>query len=161
VSLGARYALVVVALAAAPFGLDAFTLAARTLGLCNGLFAYGLDLAWGRAGLLSLMFLEQALTGIPGGPGGSIRIGMVSSHLHEVVDGDRVEPAKATVLGASKVIHQESAHLTCCSIDVVPPAPGSPAEERLAAQLLAELSVLEPDMEPAVAYRGRQRWVRR
>jgi acyl transferase domain-containing protein len=118
-----------------------------------------------QAGLLSLMFLEQALTGMPGGfsgrPGGSIRIGMVSSQLHEVVDGDRVEPAKATVLGACKVIHQESAHLTCCSIDAVPPAPGSPAEERLAGQLLAELSVPEAGMEPAVAYRGRQRWVRR
>jgi NAD(P)-dependent dehydrogenase (short-subunit alcohol dehydrogenase family)/acyl carrier protein len=86
---------------------------------------------------------------------------MVASHLHEVVDGDRVEPAKATVLGACKVIHQESAHLSCCSIDVVPPPPGSPAEERLADQLLAELAAAGPELEPAVAYRGRQRWVRR
>ena len=120
-----------------------------------------------QAGLLSLMFLEQALTGAAGasgggGPAGSdIRIGMVASHLHEVVDGDRVEPAKATILGACRVIHQESSHLTCCSIDVVPAPPGSPAEERLADQLLAELSAVEKTIEPAVAYRGRQRWVRR
>jgi len=120
-----------------------------------------------QAGLLSLMFLEQALTGAAGASGGGgpagadIRIGMVASHLHEVVDGDRVEPAKATILGACRVIHQESSHLTCCSIDVVPAPPGSPAEERLADQLLAELSAAGDDAEPAVAYRGRQRWVRR
>ncbi|HEY2740433.1 MAG TPA: type I polyketide synthase, partial [Thermoanaerobaculia bacterium] len=120
-----------------------------------------------QAGLLSLMFLEQALTGAAGasgggGPAGSdIRIGMVASHLHEVVDGDQVEPAKATILGACRVIHQESSHLTCSSIDVVPPPPGSAAEERLADQLLAELSAAASDVEPAVAYRGRQRWVRR
>jgi acyl transferase domain-containing protein/acyl carrier protein len=115
-----------------------------------------------QAGLLSLMFLEQALTNAAGGDGpADIRIGMVASRLHEVVDGDRVEPARATVLGACKVIHQESAHLTCCSIDIVPPPPGSAAEERLAGQLLAELSAPEAELEPAVAYRGRQRWVRR
>ncbi|MFI7006513.1 ATP-binding cassette domain-containing protein [Streptomyces sp. NPDC050145] len=45
---------VLLLLAAAPFGLSTFALATLTLGLCNGLFAYGLDLAWGRAGLLSV-----------------------------------------------------------------------------------------------------------
>ncbi|MEF9887254.1 branched-chain amino acid ABC transporter ATP-binding protein/permease [Streptomyces sp. P9-A4] len=44
----------VAGLLAAPFGLDAFALATLTLGLCHGLFAYGLDLSWGRAGLLSV-----------------------------------------------------------------------------------------------------------
>lgn len=43
-----------VLLAAAPFGLSAFTLAILTLGLVYGLFTYGLDLAWGRAGMLSI-----------------------------------------------------------------------------------------------------------
>ncbi|MFB7590179.1 ATP-binding cassette domain-containing protein [Streptomyces sp. NPDC056169] len=42
------------ALLAAPFGLDAFAVSTLTLGLCYGLFAYGLDLSWGRAGLLSV-----------------------------------------------------------------------------------------------------------
>jgi branched-chain amino acid transport system permease protein len=49
-----RFALLLVLLAAAPFGLSAFAVATLTLGLCNGLFAYGLDLSWGRAGLLSV-----------------------------------------------------------------------------------------------------------
>lgn len=47
-------AVLAVALAAAPFGLSAFTLAILTLGLAYGLFAYGLDLAWGRARMLSV-----------------------------------------------------------------------------------------------------------
>ncbi len=117
-----------------------------------------------RSGLLSLMFLEHALTnaGPPAGAAGrAVRIGMVTNGVHAVMDGDRVVPAKATVLGGCKVIHQESAQLTCTSIDVSLPAAGSPAEERLLGQLLAEMEVPEEELEPAVAYRGRQRWVRR
>ncbi|WP_192810214.1 branched-chain amino acid ABC transporter ATP-binding protein/permease [Actinomadura rudentiformis] len=48
------FVLILVLLAAAPFGLSTFAVATLTLGLCNGLFAYGLDLSWGRAGLLSV-----------------------------------------------------------------------------------------------------------
>ena len=118
-----------------------------------------------RAGLLSLMFLEQALINTAGGSvgregGPPIRIGVVTAGAHEVVDGDRVIPARATVLGASRVIHQESRQLTCVSLDVVPPDPGSPAEERLIGQLLTEMDVPEAELEPVVALRGRQRWVR-
>ncbi|WP_188187823.1 branched-chain amino acid ABC transporter ATP-binding protein/permease [Nonomuraea sp. SYSU D8015] len=50
----AATALLLLALAAAPFGLSAFAVATLTLGLCYALFTYGLDLAWGRAGLLSV-----------------------------------------------------------------------------------------------------------
>jgi len=85
---------------------------------------------------------------------------VVTAGAHEVVDGDRVVPARATVLGASRVIHQESRQLTCVSLDVALPPPGSPGEERLIGQLLAEMEVPEAELEPAVAYRGRQRWVR-
>jgi branched-chain amino acid transport system permease protein len=49
-----RFALLLALLAAAPFGLSTFAVATLTLGLCNGLFAYGLDISWGRAGLLSV-----------------------------------------------------------------------------------------------------------
>jgi len=141
--------------AGAPGGLPGHVL--HLWGLTAGAPAYA---EAQQAGLLSLMYLEQALTGGAGGGAADIRIGMVASHLHEVLDGDRVEPAKATVLGACKVIHQESAHLTCAAIDVVPPAPGSLEEERLIAQLLDEMAVLAAGLEPVVAYRGRQRWVR-
>jgi acyl transferase domain-containing protein/acyl carrier protein len=153
---------------------DYETLVKRLRGRAEGLPAHVLHL-WGvtegepsygeaqSTGLLSLMFLEQALintAAVNAGDQPAIRIGMVTTHVHEVLDGDLVVPAKATVLGACKVIHQESRHLTCASIDVAPAPAGSPAEERLTGQLLAELTVAEAELEPVVAYRGRQRWVR-
>ncbi|MDP9862242.1 MULTISPECIES: branched-chain amino acid ABC transporter ATP-binding protein/permease [Streptosporangium] len=49
-----RLGLLAAVLVAAPFGLGTFAVATLTLGLCYGLFAYGLDLSWGRAGLLSV-----------------------------------------------------------------------------------------------------------
>ncbi|GAA4288369.1 ABC transporter permease subunit [Georgenia daeguensis] len=44
----------VVALAAAPFVLTSYPLSLLTLSLAYGLFAFGLDLAWGRAGVISI-----------------------------------------------------------------------------------------------------------
>ncbi len=119
----------------------------------------GFDEAQAR-GLLSLIFLEQAVTA--GGGGSSpVHLAMVADGLHDVADGDPVHPGKATVLGAVKVIHQESTRLTCACIDVVPPPAGSPAEERLIDQLLAEASLAaDGRLDGAVAYRGRRRWVR-
>ena len=46
--------LTVVLLAAAPFGLAPYALGVLTLGLVHGLFTYGLDLSWGRVGLISV-----------------------------------------------------------------------------------------------------------
>lgn len=43
-----------VALAAAPFFLPIYPLALFTLALVYGLFAFGLDIAWGRAGVVSI-----------------------------------------------------------------------------------------------------------
>ncbi len=105
------------------------------------------------AGLLSLMLLEQALTAA-GGETAPVHLAMVADGLYDLLDGDPVHPGKATVLGAVKVIHQESARLTCSAIDVVP------GEERLADQLLAEASLPAGSREPAVAFRGRRRWAR-
>ncbi|MCW4385644.1 ATP-binding cassette domain-containing protein [Salinibacterium sp. SYSU T00001] len=43
-----------VAIAAAPFVLPSYPLALLTLALAYGLFAFGLDLSWGRAGVVSI-----------------------------------------------------------------------------------------------------------
>jgi branched-chain amino acid transport system permease protein len=47
-------ALAVIVLAAAPFVLTSYPLSLLTLSLAYGLFAFGLDLAWGRAGVISI-----------------------------------------------------------------------------------------------------------
>jgi acyl transferase domain-containing protein/acyl carrier protein len=101
-------------------------------------------------GLLSLIFLEQALVAA-GTDGPAIRIAVVGDHLHEILDGDRVQPAKAAVVGACRVVHQESSRLTCFSLDCTP-------DDGLIDRLLAEMG--RETVDPVVAYRGRQRWVR-
>ncbi|HEX9942198.1 MAG TPA: beta-ketoacyl synthase N-terminal-like domain-containing protein [Thermoanaerobaculia bacterium] len=109
------------------------------------------------AGLLSLVFLEQALVAA-GADGPVIRIGVVGNHLHEVLEGDWVQPAKAAVVGACRVVHQESSRLTGFSLDVELPPAGLPAEERLLDRIVAEMS--RETRDPVVAWRGGQRWVR-
>ncbi|HSS78405.1 MAG TPA: beta-ketoacyl synthase N-terminal-like domain-containing protein [Thermoanaerobaculia bacterium] len=99
------------------------------------------------AGLLSLVLLAQAAAGDP------MHITVVANGLHEVIDGDPVHPAKATVLGAVKVIHQESAGLSCSSVDI------GPLSDRLVDQILAEARLGAMVGGSAVALRGRQRWV--
>jgi acyl carrier protein len=84
-----------------------------------------------------------------------MHITVVANGLHEVVDGDPVYPAKATVLGAVRVIHQESARLSCASVGVSLSSP-----DRLVDQLLAEARLGAAAGGSTVAYRGRQRWVR-
>jgi acyl transferase domain-containing protein len=100
------------------------------------------------AGLLSFVLLSQAAAGA------SMHITAVANGLHEVMDGDSIHPAKATVLGAVKVIHQESAGLSCASVDIGPPS------DRLVDQILAEARLGAAAGGSAVALRGRQRWVR-
>ncbi len=107
------------------------------------------------AGLLSLVRLEQAVTARGGEPE-PMHITVIANGLHEVMDGDPVHPAKATVLGAVRVIHQESARLSCASVDV---SLASASPERLVDQLLAEARRGAAAGGGTVAYRGRQRWV--
>ncbi len=103
-----------------------------------------------RLGLISVTLLAQALAATGGDA--PVRLAVAANGLHEIVDGDPVHPGKATLLGALKVVHQELPRVDCGSVDVT-----LASAERLAAQLLAEMSA---PAEPAVALRGRQRWVR-
>ncbi|MEP7338448.1 MAG: beta-ketoacyl synthase N-terminal-like domain-containing protein [Acidobacteriota bacterium] len=115
-------------------------------------------------GFYSLIFLAQALgeheVRTP------LHLGIVANHLYEVTGEEACCPHKATVWGPCKVIPQEYPHITCRSVDVVLPRPDSPRADateraqdvRLADQIIAELLSHAPDQ--AVAYRGRNRWVR-
>src|SRR5262249_477588 len=73
-----------------------------------------------------------------------------------VVNGEEiVQPGKATVLAAAKVIPQEHPHIRCRTIDVTPPS-GGPPDDELVNLLVAELKARNP--ETVVAYRRGQRW---
>jgi acyl transferase domain-containing protein len=67
-------------------------------------------------GFHSLVATAQALVGH--NVTGEVRVGVVTNQLHQIVSGDELCPAKATMLGACKVISQEYSNLRCFSVDV-------------------------------------------
>lgn len=106
-------------------------------------------------GFYSLLFLAQAVGSQ--NPKESIQLGVVTCNVQEVTGEETLCPAKATVLGPCKVITQEYPNITCQSIDVIVPKPGTRQEMKLADFLIAEMVVALP--ERVVAYRGGHRWV--
>ena len=110
----------------------------------------GLDLSF-----YSLLYLAQALG--RQNLTESVHIGVVANGMQQVAGEAVPHPEKATLLGPSKVIPHEFPNITCKTIDITLPEPGSWQEERLLNQLISELSA---DFSSAVvAYRGHQRWV--
>jgi acyl transferase domain-containing protein len=83
-----------------------------------------------------------------------IRITIVSSQIHGVSGNEPLCPAKATVLGACKVISQEYPNIRCRAVDI---DLSELAESELVEHLLWELTVAR--FEPVVAYRKGRRWI--
>lgn len=106
-------------------------------------------------GLYSLLFLVRALSRQQFKEG--IYIHVLSNSLNEVTGEEQLAPQQAVVLGLLKVIPQEYANISCRSIDIVLPEPGSSHEEKLVEQLSQEFET--QSLEPVIAYRGSHRWV--
>jgi len=85
-----------------------------------------------------------------------IQIGMVSNHVQSVLGDEPLSPAKATAMGACKVIPQEYPAFRCRSIDILLEEGKDRPAEWLADRLIAELTI-EP-FSSAVAYRKGLRW---
>ncbi len=103
-------------------------------------------------GFYSLIFLTQALG--RHAKGETIEIEVITSRLQRVVDGDRIKPEKATMLGPVRVIPQEFPKISCRCIDL-PLAEGE-AQEKLCRLLLSEFEFAVDDS--VVAYRDGSRW---
>jgi thioesterase domain-containing protein/NAD(P)-dependent dehydrogenase (short-subunit alcohol dehydrogenase family) len=88
----------------------------------------------------------------------SLGVTVVSSHMQAVPGDAELDPEKAVLLGACKVIPREYPQIACASVDVVHPRSRSEVE-RLASQLLGELRGEVTEGE--IALRGADRWVRR
>lgn len=101
-------------------------------------------------GFYSLLFFTQAIA--QQHLNAPIEITIITNCLYDVIGEEKLNPAKATVLGLGKVISQEYPHITCRNIDVMVPED----RQRLIHQLLAELMHQPTDF--AVAYRGWHRW---
>ena len=106
------------------------------------------------ASFYSVLFLGQALASRP--RKAPVQIAVVSNNLHDVFGDDPIQPIKAPLLGACKVIPQEHPSILCRSVDIVL-SPHKVEKPSVAEQLIAELTT-EP-FEPVVAYRRRTRWV--
>lgn len=98
-------------------------------------------------GFYSLVYLSQAFTTRWPTDEVSIRIG--TTHSADVSGADRVEPAKALLVGPCLVLPIEANQLDCQLIDL--------SEHTGVDQLLAELSA--PITDRRVAYRRGRRWV--
>ena len=106
-------------------------------------------------GFYSLLFLTQALGNIT--RKSSTHIMVLSNNIHNVLGEEHLCPEKATLLGPCKVIPKEYRDITCSSVDIVLPDPGTRQAAILLEQMMVEL-VLVPS-EDVVAYRHSRRWV--
>jgi acyl transferase domain-containing protein/acyl carrier protein len=106
-------------------------------------------------GFYSLLSLARALKNLEWTE--PLQLCIISNRLQEVESSDAAQPEKSTVLAACKVMPQEFDNVNSRCLDVVLPAPGTAQEQRLVAQLLAEMAMESPDI--VVAYRGHRRWV--
>jgi acyl transferase domain-containing protein/acyl carrier protein len=105
-------------------------------------------------GFYSLLHLARAF----GDAGATEPVGLlvVTNNLQEVTGEESLCPEKATLLGGCKVIPKEFAGVFCRSVDLVLPEAGTPAEERLIGQLIAEFDARTQEF--IIAYRGSHRW---
>jgi thioesterase domain-containing protein/acyl carrier protein len=106
-------------------------------------------------GFYSLLYLAQALNRQELDK--TVELAVVANGLVDVRGDEPLDPAKATLAGISRVIPQEVAGLRCRVIDVDLSTTHGGAIRRLGEHLVGE--VMLPVGEPAVAYRGAQRWV--
>jgi acyl transferase domain-containing protein len=96
----------------------------------------------------------------------SIQLEVITTNMQEVTGEETINPGKATILGAVKVIPREYPHIKCRSIDILLPGssagtPDTPTADDstghdLFPHLLSELSS-EPTARPT-AFRGKYRW---
>jgi phthiocerol/phenolphthiocerol synthesis type-I polyketide synthase E len=108
-----------------------------------------------QTGFYSLLYVAQALARQAEKRAVTLRV--FSSDMQSVAAESTLDPAKATLLGAVKVIAQEYEEVTCQSLDLTIPPLGTWQAEQLLDQLLAE--VRAPITDGVIAYRGYDRWV--
>jgi acyl transferase domain-containing protein len=107
------------------------------------------------SGFYSLMALAQAIG--KQNYKERIQIAVISDGMQKVTGQEVISPAKATLLGAVKVIPLEYYNIDCSSIDIYSSETESPQYENETNQLLVEF--LKDIPGPAVAYRNNFRWL--
>jgi acyl transferase domain-containing protein len=104
------------------------------------------------AGFDSLIYLAQVLSTLEGDR--TLKLTVLTSNIHQVLDEDLSDPGKAAALGIVHVLPKENPRIVCQSVDVdlMESHVG-----RLLDAILAEFSLENPDVN--VAFRRGHRWV--
>jgi acyl transferase domain-containing protein/acyl carrier protein len=106
-------------------------------------------------GLYSLLFLTQAIA--KHAMSCKLKLTVLSNNMQSVTGQESIQPEKATLLGACKVIPQEYPHIRCQSIDITVTDMNTWQMQKLIDSIYAEIVI--PITEPVVAYRANRRWI--
>ncbi|BBC27207.1 type I polyketide synthase [Pseudanabaena sp. ABRG5-3] len=109
-------------------------------------------------GLYSLLFLTQAIAKYA--ISSKLKLTVISNNMQLVTGQETIQPEKATLLGACKVIPQEYANIRCQSIDVALADTtdiNNWQTQKLIDHIYADLT--GNISEPVVAYRANRRWI--
>ena len=106
------------------------------------------------SGAFSVLALMQAL--LQTGRSDPATVLVVTTSMLRVLHDDRVDPARATLLGPCRTVPQEAPFIRCRVIDVARPAHGGWTDD-VAREIASEADAAAGDT--AVAYRGGYRWV--
>ncbi len=124
-------------------------------GRAGNAFDVDAALALQTRGFYSLLALAQALGSEDVGE--AMNLVVLTDHVQRVAGEDALEPAKATVLGACRVLPREFPNLRARAVDVVLPPTGSWMFDRLVANVTSELEATET--AETIAWRSGERWV--
>jgi non-ribosomal peptide synthetase component F/acyl carrier protein len=101
------------------------------------------------AGFHSLLPLFWALSG-------PARVLVAADHMQRVLRGETVDPSRSSLPGLCAAVTAAQPGLSCRSVDLLPPTAGRKAWIESTAKLL--IAEARYGIEPAVAYRGGERW---
>jgi iturin family lipopeptide synthetase A len=108
-------------------------------------------------GLYSLLHIVQSLGRL--GIQEEMHLEVITDNMQSVIGEEILYPAKAASLGAIWVIPLEYPHISCHSLDIILPGPGTPQEEQLLQHLLAVITSGSIDKtNPVTAIRGNRSW---
>ena len=109
------------------------------------------------SGFFSLMSIAQAIgaqdISVP------VKIGIISSGLHEVTGGETLNPQMATVLGPCGVIPKEFPNVICFNVDLADSENRRALGDGIAEKIASEFA--GPVCGEIVAFRGTHRWRRK
>ncbi len=107
------------------------------------------------SGFYSLLYMVQAIG--KHNYSNEIQIHIVTNNMQEVTGEENLNPLKAPVIGAIKVIPKEYPGIKCSSIDIVLPESGSLHNEKLLDQLISHFNT--GCIDNIIAFRGKYRWI--